>query len=87
MSKNTKKREQKQRKVGLRNVEEIPPAKLSELLSEFVFTVRSKDGNDYEGTSRPWKRLRVWSSSSGPTLKENYFIQTMLYELSSLNFF
>ena len=47
MSKNTKKREQKQRKVGLRNFEEIPPAKLSEFLSEFVFTVRSKDGNDY----------------------------------------
>ena len=53
-----------QKKVELRNVEEIPPAQLNELLSEFVFTVKSKDGSDYEATSRPWKRLRVWSSSS-----------------------
>ena len=39
-----------QRKVELRNVEEIPPAQLNELLSEFVFTVRSKDG---KMTTRP----------------------------------
>ena len=53
-----------QRKVELRNVEEIPPTQLNELLSEFVFTVRSKDGNDYEATSRPRKRLCALSSSS-----------------------
>ena len=53
-----------QRKVELRNVEEIPPAQLNEMLSEFALTVRTKDGNDYEPTSRPWKRLRVLSSSS-----------------------
>ena len=45
------------RKVELRNVKELPPARLNELLSEFVFTVRSKDGNDYGATSRPWKRF------------------------------
>ena len=32
-----------QRKVELRNVEEIPPAQLNEVLREFVFTVRTKD--------------------------------------------
>ena len=53
-----------QRKVELRNIEKIPPAQLNELLSEFVFTVRSIDGNDYEATSWPWKRLCVWSSRS-----------------------
>ena len=67
-SKETKTREQKtdgdigllkpflQRKVELSNIEKIPPDQLNELLSEFVFTVRSKDGNDCEATSRPWKR-------------------------------
>ena len=33
-----------QRKVELRDVEEIPPAQLSELLSELVFIVRTEDG-------------------------------------------
>ena len=44
-----------QGKAELRNFEEVPPAQLNELLNEFVFTVRSKDGNDYEPTSRPRK--------------------------------
>lgn len=38
-------------KVELRNVEGMPPVLLNELLSEFVLTVRTKDGNDYESTS------------------------------------
>ena len=38
-------------KVELRNVEGMPPALLNELLSEFVLTVRTKDGNYYESTS------------------------------------
>ena len=42
-----------QRKVELRNVGEIPPAQLNELMSEFVFTVRNKDGNEYEAATRP----------------------------------
>ena len=45
-----------QREVELRNIEKIPPDQLHELLSEFVFTVRSKDGNYYEATSWLWKR-------------------------------
>ena len=53
-----------QRKVELRNFEEIPLAKLSELLSELVFIVRTEDENDYEHTSRPQRRLRVLSRSS-----------------------
>ena len=53
-----------QRKVKLRNVEEIPPAQLNVLLSDFLLTARSKDGNDQVATSRPRKWLRVWSSSS-----------------------
>ena len=65
-----------QRKVELINGEEIPPAQLSEFLSEFVFNVRSKDGNDYEATSRP-RKSRVWSSSSDED-KGNYLIQTRL---------
>ena len=44
-----------QRKVKLRNVEEIPPAQLNVLLSDFLFTARSKDGNDQVATSRPRK--------------------------------
>ena len=40
-----------QRKEELRNVEEIPPAQLNELQSEFVLTVRTKDGNNYKPTS------------------------------------
>lgn len=40
-----------QRKVELRNVEEIPPAQLNELLSEFVLTVRIKGVNYCEPTS------------------------------------
>ena len=40
-----------QRKEELRNVEEIHPAQLNELLSEFALTVRTKDGNDYEPPS------------------------------------
>ena len=39
------------RKEVLRNVEEIPPAQLNELLSEFVLTVTTKEGNDCEPTS------------------------------------
>ena len=42
-----------QRQVELRNVEEIPSAQLNELMSEFVFTVRNKDGNEYEAATRP----------------------------------
>ena len=34
----------------LRNVEEIPPAQLNELLSKCVLTVRTKDGDDYNPT-------------------------------------
>ena len=34
-----------------RNVEEIPPAKLEEFLSEFILTVQIKEGKDYEPTS------------------------------------
>ena len=45
-----------QRKVELRNVEEIPPVQLNQLLSEFVFTVRNKDENYYEPMSLPWKK-------------------------------
>ena len=48
-----------QRKEELRNVEEIPPARFNELLSEFELTVRTKDRNDYKLTT-----LRVLSTSS-----------------------
>ena len=62
-----------QRKVELRNVEEIPlAAQHNELLSEIVFTVRSENGNDYEATSRP----RVWSSSSSERLDQTRLDQT-----------
>ena len=53
-----------QRKVALRNVKEMPPAQLNELLGELIFTVITKQVHDYEPTSWPRKRLRVLSNSS-----------------------
>lgn len=41
-----------QRKVELWNVEYMPPAQLNELPSEFVFIVRTDNGNDYQPTLR-----------------------------------
>ena len=34
-----------QRKVALRNVKEMPPAQLNELLGELIFTVTTKQGH------------------------------------------
>ena len=59
-----------QRKVELRNVEEISPAQLNELLSEFVFTVRSKDGKDL--ASGPAVLMNI----EGELFHKNYAIRT-----------
>ena len=48
-----------QRKIELRDIEEIPHAQVNEFLSEFVLTVITKDGNDYELTSQPWQSFHT----------------------------
>ena len=54
-----------QRMVEFRNVEEILlHNSMNVLESSPVFTVITKDGNDYEHTSQPQKTLRFLSSSS-----------------------
>ena len=73
-----------QRKVELRNVEEIPPAQLNELLSEFVFTVRSKDG---KMTTRPHhgreKDSVLWPAVlmkfKGELFHTNHFKRTAIF--------
>jgi len=41
-----------QRKRETRSeIAEVPPAELNELLSEFILSVRTKDGQDYEPSS------------------------------------
>ena len=34
-----------------RKIEDIPAAELNEFISEFIISVRTKDGNEYEPTS------------------------------------
>ena len=40
-----------QRKGETREIAEIPPVELNELLSEFILSVRSKEGQEYEPSS------------------------------------
>lgn len=55
-----------------RDIENIPPVELNQLLSLFIMSVRKKDGTQYEPAS-----LRAFISSLDRYLKSNYYPTTL----------
>lgn len=82
-----------QREEELRNVEEIPPAQLNELLSEFVLTVSltvspchlwfwTKDDNDFEPTLLRGYHCQFWTIPQTEKLSSWYHQQFSVWENS-----
>ena len=56
-----------------RKIEDIPAAELNEFISEFIISVRTKDGNEYEPTS-----LRSLMASSERHLKKKGYSASII---------
>ena len=60
----------------LRKVEEIPALELNEYICEFIISVRTKDGKDYEPSS-----VRSLLASFEPHLKKNSYSASIMNDL------
>ena len=63
-------------KNELRRVEEIPAVELNEYMCEFIISVRTKDGKDYEPSS-----LRSLLASFERHLKKNNYSASIMNDL------
>ena len=59
-----------------RKIEDIPAAELNEFISEFIISVRTKDGNEYEPTS-----LRSLMASFERHLKKKGYSASIINDL------
>ena len=59
-----------------RKIEELPAAELNEFISEFIISVRTKDGNEYEPTS-----LRSLMASFERHLKKQGYSASIINDL------
>ena len=60
-----------------RKIEDIPAAELNEFISEFIISVRTKDGNEYEPTS-----LRSLMASFERHLKKKGYSASIINDLA-----
>ena len=63
-----------------RKIEDIPAAELNEFISEFIISVRTKDGNEYEPTS-----LRSLMASFERHLKKKGYSASIINDLVFVN--